>query len=113
MTENDVKKYLLMSYDQDLVYTLHLYLSNDYYYYSSHLMPCVGFARRKIAKGIFNPYLFIQAVKLGIDGMLRDSSFRKVYFDLPSKIGLPERYQVAKHLANYILVDFLDMKEIK
>lgn len=105
--EQAIKKYLATPCDMDLVYTLHLYLSNDYCYYKTAFLPCVNYAKKRVAKGDFNKILFLQNLVCTINVFLRTAHCKKTYYDLPERIPLPVRFKVAEILANHICYDFL------
>lgn len=108
MTENEIKKYLQMRYDREIVDSLNIYFRNDRKFYFDYLRNCADYAKKRIAKGDFNKILFIQNVKITIDNFLRSPYCKKEYNRyLPVRIGLSELYHLAEDLSKYILANMV------
>lgn len=101
-------KYIHGPCNMRVAHLLNLYLMNDSRYYHTSFLSAVDYAKKKLAKKQYDSVLFVQYIRLGIDSMLRDTRFRKEYFDLPENIDLSTRYHVANEIAMYIEYDYLN-----
>lgn len=107
MTVEEVKKELNKPFDSFMVDTLYIYLRNDRLICNNMNRELVDFANKKRKEKKYDSVLFIQAVKLNIDSVLKSPYWKKnysKYFDRqPTKADI---YQTAKIIAHYIEYDF-------
>lgn len=107
MTVEEINKELKKPFNPSVVDELYIYLRNDSKICNNMNRELVEFGNKKIKSKQYNSTLFVQAVKLNIDNVLRTEYWQRnyaQYFDKkPSKADI---YQVAKCIANYIEYDF-------